>query len=455
MTDTKAVIISDLSYGDAGKGTLTHYLASEMDVHTVVRYNGGAQAAHNVITAEGIHHTFAQFGSASFVGARTFLSQYMLVDPISLFSEGNHLRALGLSDIYSLLAVDYRALLTSPFQQAINRLREIARNNDRHGSCGMGIGETMSDALKLKEDSVIMGDLRNEKLLRRKLKHLRDFKVADYSDLKDGLPKTPFVSSEVNKLFDDKFFESIIEAYLIFAEMIQITEDEFVEALFKKPGTIVFEGAQGVLLDEWHGFHPYTTWSTTTPLNAHNLLQSNGFEGNVTTLGLLRAYGSRHGAGPFVSEDPELSTRVLDYHNGFNDWQRDFRVGYFDLLTSAYALEASEDVDYLVITNLDRMVEIPDWKICTGYTYPDHPDNSSGFFEIENGLVSRLIPDWKQDLQRQGRLTELVSQCAPVYQELPHNEDGYLDYIEEALGVAIAITGHGPTEKDKKQRITF
>src|SRR5688572_4356148 len=146
--DRRAIILSGLGYGDEGKGTWTDFLARTEQVHTVVRFNGGAQAGHNVVTPDGRHHTSAQFGSGTLVrGVNTHLSRFMLLNPIRLLKEDAELHALAIKDALARTSIDRRALVTTPFQVAANRLRELARGDGRHGSCGMGIGETMSDWL--------------------------------------------------------------------------------------------------------------------------------------------------------------------------------------------------------------------------------------------------------------------------------------------------------------------
>ncbi|NUP38314.1 MAG: adenylosuccinate synthetase, partial [Streptomyces sp.] len=140
-------VVVDLGFGDAGKGATVDRLCRGGGVTAVVRFNGGAQAAHNVVTPDGRHHTFAQFGSGTLHGVPTHLSRFTVVDPLALAAEADHLRGLGVPDPYGLLTVDREAPLATPYHAAANRLREQARGAARHGSCGMGVGEAARYAL--------------------------------------------------------------------------------------------------------------------------------------------------------------------------------------------------------------------------------------------------------------------------------------------------------------------
>ena len=133
----RAYVIVDLGFGDAGKGLLTDYLARQLKAGIVVRYNGGAQAGHNVVTPDGRHHTFSQFGSGTFIpGVKTYLSRDVVIHPGALLVEGAILEGKGIPDAFSRLRVSEQALVITPFHQAANRIREIVRGSDRHGSCG-------------------------------------------------------------------------------------------------------------------------------------------------------------------------------------------------------------------------------------------------------------------------------------------------------------------------------
>src|ERR1700683_294605 len=171
-------IVCGLGFGDEGKGAVTDYLCSQDSAdpaHAVVRFNGGAQAAHNVVTADGRHHTFAQFGSGSSTpGVRTHLSRFMLVDPLALAAESAHLASVGVGDALGRLSIDRDALLTTPYHRAANRAREKARGQDRHGSCGMGIGETARYALENPGDAPRAADCSAPRTLARQLARLRD-----------------------------------------------------------------------------------------------------------------------------------------------------------------------------------------------------------------------------------------------------------------------------------------
>src|SRR5215210_2605913 len=124
----RAFVIVDLGFGDAGKGLLTDCLVRRTGAKVVVRYNGGAQAGHNVVTPDGRHHTFSQFGSGSFVpGVRTFLSRDVVVHPTALLREEASLRTAGVTDALERLRISADAVVVTPYHQALNRLRETAR----------------------------------------------------------------------------------------------------------------------------------------------------------------------------------------------------------------------------------------------------------------------------------------------------------------------------------------
>jgi len=450
-TESSAILIADLGYGDAGKGSIVDYLTRQKKAHTVIRYNGGAQAAHNVISPEGQHHTFAQFGSGSLIpGTRTHLSRFMITQPLALFAEERHLRSLGVQDAFERLSIERGALVTTPFQQAANRLKEIARGEGRHGSCGMGVGETMSDWLTHGADVLFAGDLGQRQTVIKKLGFLRDAKMAELEQLLPQLGHNPQADSEMKTLGDPGLIEATADLYQYFAGLVRIIATEDFEKLLKQPGCVIFEGAQGVLLDEWYGFYPYNSWSTLTFKNADSLLDEAGFEGEILKLGLIRAYATRHGAGPFVTEDKQLSTLIQDAHNGKNPWQRDFRVGYLDFVALRYALEVTGKLDGLVVTNLDRLEAFPAWKTCSAYQAPQDQPDLDTYFRREGASLSAIrVPADPTDLEKQARLSQLLTELRPIYREHEKEQGSYLEALSQALNLPLAITSYGPGAMEK------
>jgi adenylosuccinate synthase len=389
------VAVVDLGYGDAGKGTVVDFLCASQEITAVLRFNGGAQAAHNVITEDGRHHTFAQFGSGTLRGVPTHLTRFMVVDPLALASEA---KALG--NPFHLLTVDGDALLATPWHRAANRRRETGRGAERHGSCGMGVGETMSYA-EQHPDAPRVKDVLSPPRLRQRLAAVRDA-LGDC-----GVP-----------------IQDVVDAYTAFGETVRIVDASWTDSLLEK-GPCVFEGAQGVLLDEWRGWHPHTTWSTTTFDNALELCPS------VQRLGVVRTYTTRHGAGPFVTEDPSLD--LPESHNGLDRWQGTFRTGHFDAVAHRYAVEVAGGVDALAITHLDVPARCPDLRICTSSV----------------GGWDRIAPGPPQDLDYQERLGARLRETRP---ERMYRPDDWAGAISTHLGAPVLLESYGPLSSEKKLR---
>lgn len=408
------VIVADLGYGDAGKGTVVDWLCSPQGggpVHTVVRFNGGAQAGHNVVTADGRHHTFAQFGSGTFTpGVRTHLSRFVLVDPLALAAEAAHLARVGVHDALGRLTDDRDALLVTPFHQAANRARELARGKNRHGSCGMGIGETASYGLSHPADAPRVADCAAPRALARKLTILRDWLTSELGDL--DVPSTA----------------GLCDAYRAFADTVPLVDSGYLRRLLRA-GRAVFEGAQGILLDEWHGFHPYTTWSTTTFANAETLLAEAGE--SAIRLGVIRCYTTRHGPGPFVTEDPTLE--LPEPHNRHGLWQGRFRTGHLDAVALRYAAAVSGGVDALALTHLDTAARHP-LRLCRSY-------------RIDGQRLDRIAPSPQRDLRWQEQLTKLLLRARPDYED-PGGD--WPSTISELLSAPIVVASYGPATTAKR-----
>jgi adenylosuccinate synthase len=449
----RAAIVVDLGFGDAGKGLVTDFLTRTWGATLVVRFNGGSQAGHNVVTPDGAHHTFAQLGSGSFVpGVRTHLASTTVVHPTALGIEAAHLAAAGVRDPLARVTVDERALVVTPFHQAANRLREIARGASRHGSCGAGIGETVADALAAPDEAVRMRDFGDRRRLVAMLQGVAARKRDEVAEVIRSARGSPFADVEIRLLEDRDVIDRWCDAASRVVERIAIVDGGWLAAELAAAPAVVFEGAQGVLLDEWVGFHPYTTWSTCTFDNALALLHAHRFDGQVTRFGVLRTYLVRHGAGPFPTEDASLDARLPEPHNEDGPWQGRVRRGWPDALLARYAARACGGVDALALTHLDALPRVPMWQFCRAYRL-ERARPSLFEHSDQTAIATAILPPAEHDLDRQAALGDAVTSASPLYEHASWaSPDQAASFFEEAVGAPVRLVSSGPSASDVCER---
>lgn len=407
------LVVVDLGFGDAGKGTVVDAAVRRRGAHTVVRFNGGAQAGHTVCTADGRTHIFSQFGAGSFVpGVRTLLGPDFLLHPLGLLAEVEHLARVGVGDALARLTVHRDAVLISPFHQAANRLREAARGAARHGSCGLGIGEAVSGCAL---DGLFARDLSDPHALLAGLRRQQERLCDELLPFASGLP------DEAGWLTDPGAPAAVVEAWRA-AQLHLVDEAGFGDMV--ADGPVVWEGAQGALLDQTWGFHPHTTWSDCTAAGALRWCDE------ALVLGVLRAYSTRHGAGPFPAHDPDFDAALSEPHNGDAGWQGAFRRGPLDEVLLRYALAISP-VDALAITHVDRA--LPHHKHIVAYDV-----GGEHITQLDPGDAVNL--DHREALGRQVAAAQAL--LAPV--------DRRPAALAERLGRPLALTSAGPTAADKR-----
>jgi adenylosuccinate synthase len=435
----EAWLVVDLGFGDQGKGTITDFLVRDRGAHTVLRFNGGAQAGHNVVAPDQRHHTFAQFGAGSFVdGVRTVLTRHVAVDPWAMCFERNHLARIGVRDVFARTLIVDACTVVTPFHGAANRIRERARGPQRHGSCGVGVGEAVSEARTLSRDEVLrVSDVGVAGEMRRKLSRTQERLRHALRDERAQLANDTNARDDLALLNDSAYVDVAIQQLAPFVSEAHTVDEAVVAEVLHAPGVVVFEGAQGVLLDEWRGFHPYTTWSTCTDENARRTLDDHRYEGAVRSLGVLRAYATRHGAGPFVTEDTALAERLVEPHNTAGPWQGPMRVGHFDAVATRYARAACERIDSLAITCLDRLASERTLQVATAYA-------------LEGARVRELPLGPRYDLAYQTRLTASLHGAVPVYERCPLAGDlaGLVGLIAREVG-DVSLVSQGPMACDK------
>lgn len=325
----RARVVIGANFGDEGKGLVTDYLCAQ-GAGMVVRFNGGAQAGHTVVTPEGERHVFRHIGSGTFLGVPTFLSQFFVCNPILFFEERKELIALG---FHSTLYAHPDCLVTTFVDMLINQQREDARGKKRHGSCGIGFHETITRS-KVPHLKITMGDLWNGM---GRLKSQLDELCHKYF---------PFRTHSILAGADDW-----IAHYLECCEHFANCVEPMGIGQCKDP---VFEGAQGLLLDmDNKDFFPHVTHSKTGMHNVRILCQQAGIT-DIDLYYVSRTYLTRHGYGPLPGEDPALS--YADDTNHETQYQGKLRFARLDenLLLRCASDAGSGQAFKLVLTHCDQ-----------------------------------------------------------------------------------------------------
>lgn len=287
----KAYVVIGANYGDEGKGLITDYLAAQekSDVR-VVRFNGGAQAGHTVQRPNGIRHVFSHFSSGTFANAETYLSEFFIANPILFKQELAKLTALGLSP---KITAHPKSIITTPYDMYINQLVEITLDKARHGSCGVGINETVERNLH-SNYQLTMKDLVDKAKLKKRLRIIRDqwmpFRLK-------SLLKRDLTADEKELIFAEEIFEYFVEDVQTFYDYCDIADYQYLD----DRKSLIFEGAQGLLLDQRAPDFPHVTRSNT---GVENVAMIADFC-NISHLDIhyvTRCYLTRHGAGPLPNE---------------------------------------------------------------------------------------------------------------------------------------------------------
>lgn len=320
-------VVIGANYGDEGKGmmvdTLCNSLAADGSV-AVVRFNGGAQAGHTVVTPGfKYRHVFSHFGAGTLVGAPTILSRFFVANPVVFGVELKELQDAGYNPIVTM---SENCMVTTPYDVFLTREMERQRGNERHGSCGMGFGETIQ---------------RYETTTVPTLKEMQTFTLAQFSDYFDHLAND-YVPQRLRSL--GFVFDSNVQARLLYEQQrhkylvrldhmmhhscVELVGDSEILSGYDH---LVFEGAQGLLLDMTYGQMPHVTRSNTGMENVLTIMEETGCNSEEVLIWYMtRAYLTRHGAGPLPNEGPLMNVKVDDPTNIPNDWQGSLRFAPLD-----------------------------------------------------------------------------------------------------------------------------
>lgn len=315
-------------YGDEGKGRSVDCLAQSLGAGTVVvRSNGGAQAGHTVKTPDGRRHVFHHLGSGALAGAATHFSRFMVSHPMMLAAE---LRAVGALGGETGITADPRGMVTTPWDMMVNQAAEIGRGEARHGSCGLGFGETVGRCEETPY-ALTVGDLSRPDL-RNVLTAIREeWLPARLAGMGGNSGKEFFDLARSDALFD-----RFVEDCRLYTDHVQLCDD----VDLSRCRHLILEAAQGLMLDQRHRDFPFVTRSNTGIANMLAIAAKAGIS-RVEAVYAIRCYLTRHGRGPMADERPIADFfDVVDPTNRPNPWQETLRFGLLDAEVLAAAIRA-------------------------------------------------------------------------------------------------------------------
>lgn len=362
----KAFGIIGANYGDCGKGMTTAFLASQFSNSLTVRSAGGSQTSHTV-EYNGKRHAFRHISSGTWFGSDTYLSKFFISNPIVYCKENNTISRK--TKVY----VNPKSRLTLPFDMMVNQELEISRGGDRHGSCGMGINETVirceTEFATHVSDICIPGFIDRMKKIRDEY-FVNRFKVLNLS-----IPE---------HFFNDGILETFYNECFQYIQSTSIGDD----SVLNKYENILFEGNQGLLLDEEHRFFPHVTRSRTGTTNIPEIINIDEMEVFYCT----RTYLTRHGAGPLPFEtDGKIYEKIVDKTNIPNDFQGSIRFApiNLDLLKESIHNDIEKSrikiIPSIAISCIDQLpedcqyVENNELKICKAYELIEKISNITKF----------------------------------------------------------------------------
>ena len=416
------LIIVGTQWGDEGKGKVVDLLTERADA--VVRYQGGNNAGHTVMFE---NKTFILHMVPSGILRETtsILGNGVVIDLSELVKEINDLEKMGI-DVEKYLHISDRAQLVMPWHKIFDQLREQKKGKSKIGTTGRGIGPTYED--KVGRAGIMVGDLLDQEKFR--------FHLSELAKEKNIFIKKYFDTDETYFYAKDIFSE--YTDYIKKLEPCIVDTPFLINQLIQDGKNILFEGAQGTFLDVDHGTYPFVTSSNTLSGNA---CVGSGIGPTCITgvLGIVKAYTTRVGNGPFPTELLDNDGKILQTEgNEFGATTgRSRRCGWFDALLVRQAVRLN-GITSIAVTKLDVLDNFDTLKIATGYRLPNGEECNSFPRSLENVIpVYHEMPGWK--CQTAGSVK---------YDRLPTEMLAYLDKISEFVGAKVSIISTGPKREE-------
>ena len=412
-----------LQWGDEAKGKIVDLLTTRHDV--VVRYQGGANAGHTVVFGGQTYKLSLLPSGVLTPGVTCVIAGGVVLNPAKAIEELDELGSRGVDD-YDNLKISDRVHVIFPWHFAEDRaLDQNTSDGENIGTTQRGIGPCYRDKVG-RSHAIRLGDMYRDDF-REQIRHI--------AEAKNAILKSMLTCGDVEPLDADKIYEE----YVDYAERLKPYVDDTTEFLLtaaEQGQKILFEGAQGALLDVDHGTYPFVTSSNSSGVGVSN---GSGVPGKYVqqVLGVVKAYTTRVGGGPFPTEqDNAIGQQIRDAGNEYGTvTKRPRRCGWLDLVAVRYTARLSGATSICMML-LDVLSGLDELKICTAYEldgqrsqrFPSHVDDLRRVTP-----VYETVPGWNEDISQ-------VRQIA----DLPADARAYLDRISEILQLPIGMVSVGP-----------
>ena len=423
----KNTVVVGAQWGDEGKAKITDLLAEYADV--IIRYQGGCNAGHTVVVNNETYKFHLIPSGVLYKNKFCFIGAGTVIHPETFFEETKELKARGV-DLTSL-KVSPLASITLPYHIDIDGISEDNSGKNKIGTTKKGIGPTYSD--KIGRYGLKIQDLYDDELLNSRL---------------DAI--LPLKNKMLEKVYGTRTYtkEQMLEYCRRYAEIFKpYVCDEWVEILtdsLKEDKKILFEGAQGIMLDIDYGTYPFVT--SSNPIGGGAATGSGIGPTHIeNVIGVTKAYVTRVGEGPFMTElTDETGNKIREIGGEYGTTTgRPRRCGWFDAVLSRYCVLVG-GLTEMAITKLDVFNDFDELKVCNAYRdtrngqiYNDYPTNINFHKYLEP--VYETLPGWKSDISN-----------AKTLEDLPVNARNYLNRLQEIVGIPIKIISVGP---DREQTI--
>jgi adenylosuccinate synthase len=414
------ICVVGLQWGDEGKGKVVDILAENSDI--VVRYGGGSNAGHTVVIGDERFALHLLPSGAVRAGVVCVIANAVVVDPAVLISEIDGLQQRGIT-LDDRLLISENAHVVLDYHKREDQLREESLGKQKLGTTIRGIGPCYADKVG-RSYAIRMSDFRNLAELNKKLHTILEYKNKLFAALYGAEPMS---------------VEAVMEGCKQYAARLAplVTDTtEWLHAAIGAGKSVLFEGAQGSLLDLDHGTFPYVTSSNSSSLGVPS---GCGVPARMIDkyIGVAKAYTTRVGAGPFPTElDNEIGQYIRDKgHEYGTTTGRPRRCGWFDAVAAAYSVKIGS-IDSLALLHLDTLGGLKDLNLCSAY---EIDGQKKTFFPANIDRLAKANPiyehmaGWDEDIGP-----------ATTFQQLPKNAQAYVRRIEEIIGKPIEMIGVGP-----------